>query len=61
MRDGHIAAVEVLKSRTDDKAAIKEAETLFAARKAQFSGFEVWDRARFLYRYPSDRPSGGET
>lgn len=61
MRDGHNAAVEVLRSATDDQAAIQEARALFAARRDRFSGFEVWDRARFLYRYPAADQAGDGT
>lgn len=51
MRDGHIGAVELL-TDTSDAAAIAEAQALFEQRKGKFAGFEVWDRARFVHRYP---------
>lgn len=58
IRDGHIAAVEALTAATDDDA-IRQAERLFAERlfrdrDERFVSFEVWDRARFVYRYPID-------
>ncbi len=54
-RHGHIAAVEVLKVGSDD-SLIQQAQTIFEKRKQQFQGFEVWDRARLLYRYPELLP-----
>lgn len=54
IRDGHIGAVELL-TDTSDAAAIAQAQALFEQRKDKFAGFEVWDRARFVYRYPPDR------
>lgn len=53
MRDGHIAAVEVLVD-VSDAAAIAQAQALFAERREKYGGFEVWDRARFVYRFPAD-------
>ena len=53
MRDGHIAAVELL-SDASDAAAIAQALVLFKERQDKFAGFEVWDRARFVYRFPAD-------
>lgn len=57
MRDGHIGAVEML-TDASDAAAIAQAQALFERCKDKFVGFEVWDRARFVYRYPPDR--GGQ-
>lgn len=54
MRDGHIGAVELL-TDASDVAAIAQAQALFEERKNKFAGFEVWDRARFVHRYPLDR------
>ena len=53
MRDGHIAFVEFL-SATDDKARFDEALKLFEAtgRTRGADGFEVWEGARFIARYP---------
>ena len=54
MQDGHIGAVELL-TDTSDAAAIAQAQALFEERKDKFAGFEVWDRARFVHRYPPDQ------
>jgi hypothetical protein len=51
MRDGHIGAVELV-SDASDEAALAEAKALFAKRNDVFSGFEIWDRARFVHRHP---------
>lgn len=53
MRDGHIGAVELL-TDTSDAAAIAQAQVLFKERQDKYAGFEVWDRARFVYRFPAD-------
>ena len=50
-RRGHIAAVEVLATGSDDNL-IQQARAVFETRKNEFDGFEVWDRARFVYRLP---------
>ena len=75
MRDGHIAAVEVLTAGVSDAEAIEISRALFHEREASgfYDGFEVWDQARHVYRflssndahhgrYPpgsSPRPNGG--
>ncbi len=54
MRDGHIGAVEVLAARNDDEA-IAAAKALFDRQYGKsFEGFEIWDRSRFVHRYPSN-------
>jgi len=54
MRDGHIGAVEVLAAGNDDQA-IAAAKALFDGQYAKsFEGFEIWDRSRFVHRYPSN-------
>lgn len=60
MRNGHIAGVEFLDEATDE-AQIARARELFAQKGAAKSadGFEVWDGARFLYRYPEDATKRG--
>jgi hypothetical protein len=58
MRNGHIGAVEVLTDASDE-VAIKKAEALFEKRSKDFEGFEVWDRARFVYRHPLPLPKTG--
>lgn len=57
MRNGHIGAVELL-TDSSDAAAIEQAQALFEQRKDKFAGFEVWDRARFVHRYPRDPNDG---
>jgi hypothetical protein len=53
MKRGHIAAVELLSSKTDQER-IAEARELFIMKGLPrgAEGFEVWDQARFVYRYP---------
>ena len=51
MRGGHIEAVEELGGLSDGEA-IAKAHSLFSQRKLLFEGFELWDRARVLIRYP---------
>jgi hypothetical protein len=63
MQGGHIAAVELLENAADDDAAIRQSRAMFVSRiRLGFDGFEVWDRARRVYRYPepdeSDPPAG---
>jgi hypothetical protein len=59
MRDGHIGAVELVTDASNE-AAIKEAETLFEERKKSgFTGFEVWDCARFVHRHLEPLPKCG--
>ncbi|MDE1903843.1 MAG: hypothetical protein KGI46_08305 [Alphaproteobacteria bacterium] len=53
LRDGHIGAVELL-TDVSDEAAIKEAEALFKERQDKYAGYEVWDRARFVHRFPAN-------
>jgi hypothetical protein len=53
MKNGHIGAVEFLKS-TEDSARIAEGRQLFETigKPKGADGFEVWDGGRFLYRWP---------
>ena len=53
MRDGHIRAVEYLTSESD-RGRIMEATEFFElnGKPKGADGFEVWDGARFLYRFP---------
>lgn len=54
-----IAGVEFL-TKDDDAGRIAEAKERFETKgKVKFGadGFEVWDRDRFVYRYPPDAPS----
>jgi hypothetical protein len=56
MKDGHITAVEFLTAK-DDQARFEEARALFAKRGQAHGadGFEVWDGARFVARYPAQQ------
>ena len=54
-RAGHIVAVEILAAGSDD-ALIQQARAAFEPRKHEFDGFEIWDRARFIYRFPEPLP-----
>jgi hypothetical protein len=54
MRGGHIADVETLEGLSDQEA-VEKARELFAARKNQFDGFEVWERDRML-QAPAAKP-----
>ena len=57
MRDGLIAAVELLEKPNNDGAAIDQATALFIAQASEnFDGFEIWDQSRVVFRYP-DEPS----
>jgi len=53
LRRGRIEAVEIL-SQTTDEGRIAEARELFVLKGVPrgAEGFEVWDQARFVYRYP---------
>ncbi|MDE2166038.1 MAG: hypothetical protein KGJ66_06850 [Alphaproteobacteria bacterium] len=54
MRGGHIVGVEVLNT-TSDAQAVEQATKLFAARRGEkVEGFEIWDRARFIHRFPAN-------
>jgi hypothetical protein len=55
MKGGHIAAVELLSQATDE-GRIAEARELFTMKGLPrgAEGFEVWDQARFIYRYPEN-------
>jgi hypothetical protein len=55
LRDGHLAGVEMLPLGLSDEDAIARAHTLSSKRKGPFDGFEVWDRARFVFRLPVAR------
>ena len=51
MRDGHIAAVELLDVKSDEEA-VEKSRALFEERKSKFEGFEVWDHARKIAHGP---------
>jgi hypothetical protein len=48
-----IAAVEIL-IPGPDADLIRQAEEIFRKHADRFGAFEVWDRERFVYRYPDD-------
>jgi hypothetical protein len=57
VHSGHFAAVEDLELFNSDADAIEQAGALFiAARHGRFEGFEVWDLARRVYRFPEVTP-----
>jgi hypothetical protein len=59
LRVGRIAGVEILPVGLSDEDAIARAHTLASKRKGPFDSFEVWDRARFIFRRPpSAEPLG---
>jgi hypothetical protein len=55
LKDGRIASVEFLRE-ADDQSLISQSRELFEAkgRPRGAEGFEVWDRGRFIYRWPSE-------
>jgi len=55
LRNGHIAAVEVIDGESD-QAVIEKARAVFEARKTEYEGFEVWAGPRFVCRYPELPP-----
>jgi hypothetical protein len=62
LRNGHVAAVEML-SGLSDKAAIAKAHLLFSERGQHFDAFEVWERARVVLRHPdpfAEKPDAGQ-
>ena len=66
MRDGHIFSVDVLRQgMTDtDADAVKAGASLLRKRIAEkqvLDGFEVWDCARFIYRFPASGNGTGNS
>jgi hypothetical protein len=57
MRGGHIFGVEELPNLSDSKA-VEKAMALFKLRGDEVDGVELWDRSRFIMRYPPDPPDG---
>ena len=57
MRDGHIAAVELLDVKSDEEA-VEKCRALFEERKSKFEGFEVWDRTRKIAHGPPREDDG---
>jgi len=54
--NGHIVGVEYLTAGPDHKL-VEQAHVHFERRTkdAHFDAFEVWDRARHVYRWPAER------
>ena len=52
LRNGHIAAVEMLPDLSDQEAIAKAHKLFFLERHGQFEGFEVWDCTRVVFRHP---------
>lgn len=50
-KDGHVASVEEMLGFTSEEA-LARARVLLEERKNRFDGFEVWDGARMLHRFP---------
>jgi hypothetical protein len=62
LRNGHVAAVEML-SGLSDEAAIAKAHLLFSDRSEHLDGFEVCERARVVFRHPdpfAEKPDAGQ-
>lgn len=66
LKDGRMTAVEILR-HDDDPGLIVQSRKLFAQKGQPYGldGFEVWDRSRFVFRFPPDleapRPPAGAT
>lgn len=56
LREGHIRAVEELTDASDAQA-VAQGLALFKERQDKYTGFEVWDRTRFVYRFLVDGDS----
>ena len=54
-KKGRIAAVEFLEAGPDE-SLVEQAKAHFARRTTdeRFDGFEVWDRARYVYAWPEE-------
>jgi hypothetical protein len=50
IQHGHIAEVGVLAASSDEDA-IKQSVALFCKQPLRYTGFEVWDRTRFVHRH----------
>jgi hypothetical protein len=53
LRDGHIAAVELLPQGLDDAEAVERSRQMFEerTRESRYEGFEVWDMARVVAQF----------
>jgi len=61
MKNGHIQAVEELPGLWDEEAIEKSRRLFEAKSKGQFDGFEVWDRARVVIKWPASVASDEKT
>jgi hypothetical protein len=55
LHDGRIAGVEALPAGLSDEDAVARAQILSSKRKGPFDGYELWDGARLVIRYPDPR------
>jgi hypothetical protein len=55
-RGGQIAAVRIFADGSEG-SVIRKCRAAFEKRKHEFDGFEIWDDARFAYRYPEPLPN----
>lgn len=54
MRSGRIFGVELLEPGSDE-ALVRQAEKIFRKNPpGMFDGFEVWDKARPVHRFPPE-------
>jgi hypothetical protein len=60
MRSGRIVDVEILSGLSDDEAVAK-AKLLFSERPTPTDGFEVWDRARIIFKHQSESDANGRS
>lgn len=60
MRKGHIASVAILTLGAPDDQLIAEAKALFEDCERLYDGFEIWDRTRFIFRFPPEDGSPSE-
>jgi hypothetical protein len=59
LRQGYVVDVEMLPGLSD-LDAIAKAHSLFSKRKAEFDGFEVWDRIRMVFSHPESGAPGND-
>jgi hypothetical protein len=50
IQNDRVSAVESLTASSNEEA-IREAQRLFRKQQWRFSGFEIWERSRFIHRY----------
>jgi hypothetical protein len=57
LKDGHIVSVELMPDLSDEEAVEKSHRLFAQAHKGRFDGFEVWELARFVFRYEDQAAS----